>query len=167
VKYSGTQLAFAIDFLKKHPSTELVTIDLGGNDVGKLNDMCAGSFQCVLGGLVSTLESYDKNMEYIFSELRKVYDGPLLGVGIYNPYPGDSTAEWGLGKLNALLAAQLTAHGGTFVDGLAAFKAVSADPCKDGLLIMMPDGQCDIHPSPKGHEVLAAAVENALGSAPQ
>jgi lysophospholipase L1-like esterase len=167
VKYSGTQLAFAIDFLKKHPSTELVTIDLGGNDVGKLNDMCAGELSCVLGGLVSTLESYDKNMDYIFAELRKVYDGPLLGVGIYNPYPGDSTAEWGLGKLNTMLAARLTAHDGVFVDGLAAFKAVSADPCADGLLIMMPDGHCDIHPSAKGHEVLAAAVENTLSNAPQ
>ncbi|HUS28676.1 MAG TPA: SGNH/GDSL hydrolase family protein [Kofleriaceae bacterium] len=162
VKYTGTQLAFAIDFLRDHPNTELVTIDLGGNDVGKLNATCAGALPCILGGIVTTLEEYDRNMQYIFGELRKVYDGPLLGIGIYNPYPGDSTAEWGLGKLNTLLAAQLRTYDGTFVDGLAAFAAVSADPCADGLLIKMPDGTCDIHPSPKGHEILAAAVQNVL-----
>jgi lysophospholipase L1-like esterase len=161
--YKGTQLAFAIDFLRKHPGTTLVTIDLGGNDVGKLNEMCAGELTCILGGMVSTLHEYDANMHYIFSELRKVYDGPLVGIGIYNPYgAGDSTAEWGLGKLNSLMASQLQLHGGLFVDGLAAFKAVSADPCADGLIIKMPDGSCDIHPSPKGHEVLARAIEGVL-----
>jgi lysophospholipase L1-like esterase len=60
------------------------------------------------------------------------------------------------------MASQLQLHGGLFVDGLAAFKAVSADPCADGLIIKMPDGSCDIHPSPKGHEVLARAIEGVL-----
>ncbi|HTL33156.1 MAG TPA: SGNH/GDSL hydrolase family protein [Kofleriaceae bacterium] len=161
--YKGTQLAFAIDFLKKHPGTTLVTIDLGGNDVGKLNAECAGALTCILGGMVGTLESYDDNMHYILGELRKVYDGPLVGIGIYNPYGNaDSTAEWGLAKLNGLMSAQLAQYDGMFVDGLAAFHAVSADPCADGLLIKMPDGTCDIHPSPKGHEILAGAVETAL-----
>src|ERR1041385_4653158 len=51
VQYTGTQLAFAVDYLKKHPGTELVTIDLGGNDVGKLNDTCMGQFSCILAGV--------------------------------------------------------------------------------------------------------------------
>lgn len=161
--YKGTQLAFAVDFLKKHPGTTLVTIDLGGNDVGKLNAECAGALTCILGGMVGTLEAYDDNMHYILGELRKVYDGPLVGIGIYNPYgAGDSTAEWGLAKLNGLMSAQLQQYGGLYVDGLAAFRAVSADPCADGLIIKMPDGTCDIHPSPKGHEILAGAVETTL-----
>lgn len=164
VQYTGTQLAFAIDFLKQHPTTNLVTIDLGGNDVGKLNDTCAGATGCILAGVVGTLTAYDKNMQYILGELRKVYDGPLVTLGIYNPYPGDSTAEWGIGKLNSMLAAQAQSHGATFVDGAAAFSAVSADPCADGMLIKMDDGHCDIHPTPKGHEILAGAIEAALSS---
>ena len=162
VQYTGTQLAYAIDFLKEHPTTELVTIDLGGNDVGKLNDTCMGATGCILSGVVGTLTAYDKNMHYILGELRKVYDGPLVTLGIYNPYPGDSTAEWGIGKLNSVLAAQAQAHGALFVDGAAAFTAVSKDPCADGLLINMGDGHCDIHPTPKGHEILAGAVEAAM-----
>lgn len=163
VSYEGTQLAYAVDYLQTHPNTQLVTLDLGGNDVGKLNNMCAGSTTCIFSGIVGTLTDYDKNMGYIFSELRKVYKGPLVGLAIYNPYPTDTTAEWGLGKLNGLLAAQVASHDGIFVDGLAAFHAASPDPCKDGLLIAMPDGTCDIHPSPAGHKVLADAIEAAIG----
>jgi lysophospholipase L1-like esterase len=162
VDYNGTQLAFAIDYLKKHPNTELVTIDLGANDVSKLNRMCQAQFSCVLAGITTTLLDYDKNMNYILGELRKVYDGQLVGMGIYNPYPNDSTAEWGLGKLNGEFATELAAHDGVFVDGLAAFKTASADPCADGLLVKMPDGTCDIHPTAKGHEILATAIETTL-----
>ena len=34
--------------------------------------------------------------------------------------------------------------------------------CAAGLLIELPDGTCDIHPSPKGHERLARAVLDAI-----
>src|SRR5256885_868928 len=85
-----------------------------------LGDTCAGSTGCILAGVVGTLTAYDKNMQYILGELRKVYDGPLVTLGIYNPYPGDTTAEWGIGKLNATLAAQAQSHGAMFVDGAAA-----------------------------------------------
>lgn len=166
VSYSGTQLQYALDFLAHHPRTELVTIDLGANDVSKLNRMCNAQFSCVLAGIITTLQDYDKNMDNIFGEIRKVYDGPLVGLGIYNPYPNDSTAEWGLGKLNGILAMQLAKYDGVFVDGMAAFKGAAADPCADGLLVKMADGTCDIHPSPAGHTVLANAIDAAITGAP-
>src|SRR5207247_8660011 len=39
VRYRGTQMNFAIDFLRSHPNVRLVTIDLGANDVFVLQDL--------------------------------------------------------------------------------------------------------------------------------
>jgi lysophospholipase L1-like esterase len=33
-----------------------------------------------------------------------------------------------------------------------------------GLLIRLPDGTCNIHPSAAGHRLLAAAIANAIGA---
>jgi len=33
VRYNGTQLAFAVAYIRAHPGTQLVTIDIGGNDL--------------------------------------------------------------------------------------------------------------------------------------
>lgn len=160
VDYRGTQLAFAIEFLAAHPNTQLVTIDIGGNDASKLNDQCAGDAACVLGGFLGLLTDYGHNLDLIFGELRKVYDGPLVALAIYNPFPADSIAQYGLERLNAQLAAHVARFDGIYADGMRVFDGASGgDPCAGGLLIGMPDGSCDIHPSPSGHELLADAIE--------
>jgi len=38
------------------------------------------------------------------------------------------------------------------------------DACKAGLLIPLPEGGCDIHPSPKGRAVLVEAFRSALAA---
>ena len=52
--------------------------------------------------------------------------------------------------------------------GFAAFEGPSAafgvSPCAAGLLIKLPDGTCDIHPSPAGHLLLAQAIEDVAGA---
>jgi hypothetical protein len=40
--------------------------------------------------------------------------------------------------------------------------ATGGDPCAAGLLIRMPTGDCNIHPSAYGHVVLAHAIANAI-----
>jgi lysophospholipase L1-like esterase len=160
--YPGTQLAFALEFLKEHPNTQLVTIDIGANDAKKLQNECAGASSCVLGGFLGMLGEYVKHLDFIFSEIRKVYDGPLVALQIYNPLPADSLAVYGVERLNTTIATEVAKFDGTVADGFSAFTAVSADPCKDGLLIAMPDGTCDIHTSPRGDELLADAIDTAL-----
>ena len=162
VSYEGTQLAFAYDFLASHANTKLVTIDIGANDVSKLNDECKADAVCVLGGFVPLMLEYEHNLDIIFSELREVYDGPLVAMAIYNPYPTDPLAGYGLERLNALLAEHVAKYDGVFADAMAAFKAASSDPCKDGLLIAMPDGTCDIHPSAAGNAVLADSIDAVM-----
>jgi lysophospholipase L1-like esterase len=163
VAYDGPQLAFAIDFLANHPNTQLVTIDLGGNDISKLADSCALDPVCVLGGFVPMITAYRQNLDLIFGEIRRVYDGPLVALTIYNPFPREQSAQWGLEKINAVLAERVAAVDGVVADGMAAFNAASGgDPCAAGLLIAMPDGTCDVHPSPAGDAVLALEIEAAL-----
>jgi len=70
--------------------------------------------------------------------------------------------------LDSVLAGVTTANGGIVADGLDAFKGPSlsfgGDPCAAGLLIKLPDGTCNIHPSPTGHRLLAAAIAEAIGA---
>ena len=164
VAYPGTQLDFALAFLADHPGTELVTIDLGGNDVSRLNDLCAGDVGCLLEGFGPMLVDYSNNLDAIFAALRDVYHGPLVALTIYNPKPDDPTYQLGLERLNAALVARALEHGGLVADGLAAFATAAGggDPCAAGLLIAMADGTCDVHPSARGDQVLADAIEAVL-----
>jgi lysophospholipase L1-like esterase len=165
VQYDGTQLAFALDFLRKHPGTQLVTIDIGGNDAGHLNNVCAADPACILAGFVGMLTDYGNNLDVILGELRKVYDGPIVGLSIYNPKPTDTVFEYGLERLDQVFADKLAAWDAILADGRVAFATASNnDPCAGGLLIKMPDGTCDVHPTPKGDTVLADAIQAAIAA---
>lgn len=163
VAYQGTQLQAAVDYLANAPDTQLVTIDIGANDVFLLDHLCGRDLPCILANFVTTMGDYERNVDFIFKQLRKVYDGPLVALTIYNPYPTDQTAQYALEKIDLALAELIHAHGGILADGMAAFAAASSgDPCKAGLLIAMPDGTCDVHPTEKGARVLADALEASL-----
>jgi hypothetical protein len=112
------------------------------------------------------ITEYNKNLDVIFRTIRDVYDGPLVALTIYNPYPGDTGARFGLEKINAALAERIAQFDGVVADGMAAFDSASGatDPCAAGLLIKMPDGTCDVHPSPAGDVVLGRAIEDAVSS---
>lgn len=70
--------------------------------------------------------------------------------------------------LNSVLAGVAAQFGGVVADGFGAFQVASAgfggDPCAAGLLIRLPDGTCNIHPSPEGHQLLADAIATAIGA---
>ena len=165
VAYDGTQLQAAVEFLATTPDTELVTIDIGANDVFLLDHLCGRDFACILSNFVATMGDYERNVEFIMAQLRKVYSGPLVALSIYNPYPADATAQYALEKIDAALAEKITAHGGVLADGMTAFAfAGNGDPCKAGLLIDLGDGTCDVHPTPAGAKVLADAIEAVLAA---
>ncbi len=167
VAYDGTQLQAAVAYLARSPDTQLVTIDIGANDVFLLDHLCGRDYTCILSNLVTTMSDYHRNLEFTFSELRRVYDGPLVALTIYNPYPSDRTAQYAIGQIDTALASIVAAHGGVVADGMTSFEAAShGDPCKAGLLIAMPDGTCDVHPTPAGAQVLADAIDAAVAHAP-
>jgi lysophospholipase L1-like esterase len=161
--YEGTQLAAAMEHISAHPETSIVTIDIGANDVFLLDHVCNRDLTCILTGFVTLIDQYNRNLDAIFDRLRTHYDGPLVALTIYNPFPVDTTAQYAIEQINAALATKVNNYGGIVAEGMAAFAAAgNGDPCKAGLLIAMPDGTCDVHPTPEGAAVLADAIEAAL-----
>lgn len=168
VDYPGTQLSFAISQLSTNKHIDLVTLGIGSNDVLLLLAQCATAsspIDCTNAGLPGVLQTYAQNFAQILSAIRTQgnYSGTLILVKYYSPTIAlIPVAE----ALNSVMVSVGSKFGARFADGFLAFQLASApyggDPCKAGLLITVPNGTCDIHPSPLGRDLLAAAVEVAL-----
>ena len=178
VAYSSTQLDFATSFLKAHPHTRLVTIDLGANDVFALQFACAQTAspaQCIQSGLPGVLGTIGLNMETILGELRATgYKGIIVVANYYSLDFSDPQQNQLSAAVNAVLAGAASANGAVIADVFTAFK--NAIPttltggnftCKAGLLNVDPQNQlaCDIHASQSGHRLMAKAVAAAYAAA--
>jgi hypothetical protein len=68
--------------------------------------------------------------------------------------------------LNAVTTKVTHAFRGTTADGFTAFAKVAAgsggDTCAAGLLIVLPTGGCNIHPSTVGAQLLASTLVSAV-----
>ena len=100
------------------------------------------------------------------------YHGRLVALTYYSLSYSDPTQVAGTEALNSAIASVTEKFGGKVADGFAAFQepseAFGGSPCAAGLLIKLPDGTCNIHPSPAGHLLLAKAIEDvAEARAPQ
>ncbi|WP_037323013.1 SGNH/GDSL hydrolase family protein [Amycolatopsis thermoflava] len=166
VSYSGTQLEYAVWFLKTHPRTRLVTIDIGANDLFVCQQTTPD--QCTGASFPVELQRISRNLTTIFAALRGAarYRHDLVLVSYYALDYRDPVAVAQVQALNAALAGPTLRFGGVVADGFGAFQEASrstgGDPCAAGLLIALPTGGCDVHPTAKGHAVLAGAVEDAV-----
>jgi lysophospholipase L1-like esterase len=168
VKYSGSQLAFAVKFLKSHPDTRLVSLMIGANDAficeATTKDECVSEFPALLA-------SIEKNVATILRAVRSDagYKGQIV---ILNYYSTDYTSAVGDAASQALDAAQDSAakpFGVEIANGYGAFRLASTHsgdkPCTAGLLTQLTGaatGTCGVHPSVAGQAVLALAVEEAI-----
>ena len=169
VQYQGTQMAYALRYLAVHKHTQLITINIGANDAflcqETTTDHCSSPLE-----LVGVANEIAGNLTTIFHDLRVVagYSGPIVVLTYYSLSYVDPAVLAGAQFLDSVLAGVTTANGGIVADGLDAFKGPSlsfgGDPCAAGLLIKLPDGTCNIHPSPAGHRLLAAAIAEAIGA---
>ena len=164
--YTGSQLDFAVKYLSTHPTTSLVTIDVGANDVFKLITICGGrNTACFANGISAVLANIDANLRFIFGEIRNVahYHHALVVLTYYALSYDPTTAADTL-ALNAPISDAATAYGGIVASGFAAFEgpAAGGSSCAAGLLIVLPRGSCDVHPSPMGRNLLAGAVVDAI-----
>ena len=171
VQYKGTQMEYALKYLAVHRHTQLVTIDIGANDAflcqETTTDQCSSPAE-----LAALLEKIQANLTAIYAQIRDVanYQGPLVALTYYSlDYTGPAQ-EAGVQALNSVIASVTVAFGGQVADGFAAFEgpsmAAGGSPCAAGLLIKLPDGTCNIHPSPAGHLLLAQAIEEVIGALP-
>lgn len=169
VQYGGTQMVYALRYLAVHRHTRLVTIDIGANDVflcqETTTDGCTSPAE-----LGAVLQEIHANLTAIYTQIRDVahYQGPLVALTYYSLSYSDPTEVAGVKLLDSVIASVTQAFGGKVADGFAAFQGPSAafggDPCAAGLLIKLPGGSCNIHPSPAGHMLLAQAIEDVVGS---
>lgn len=166
--YQGPQMDFAQAQLLANKHIDLVTLSIGGNDLSILQKKCAlqgpALFSgCVMEGLEPVLEAYAKNLTEILTRIRvnANYKGTLVLVTYYSP-SADPQFIGAVGALNEVMVAVGARFDAKIADGFLAFQIASAfhggDPCTAGLLVRFPDGTCDIHPSARGRDLIAAAV---------
>jgi lysophospholipase L1-like esterase len=168
VSYSGTQMDYAVQYLKSHPTTGLVTIDIGINDLGVLLRDCLGNIACALAGFPNVLTAYQDHLTTIYTRIRVEagYKGPLVAVTAYAVNYTDPVQTPAIATLDGVLSAVTAAFGGKVADAFAAFGAAAAthsgDVCPTGLLVKLPNNTCDTHPSAKGQALIADLILELL-----
>ncbi len=174
-QYSTSQLDFALQYLTSHPTVRLVTMDIGANDIFKLEFECGGmATACFNAGLPAVLTGIGANLRFIYGEIRNVahYHHALVTLTYYS-LSYDTATALGTEALNAPIIDATHAFGGIVASGFDAFKgpanAAGGSSCAAGLLIVLSTSplSCDVHPTPLGRDLLAAAVVKAIvGSCP-
>ncbi|MGC8465250.1 MAG: SGNH/GDSL hydrolase family protein [Acidimicrobiales bacterium] len=173
VHYSGSQLGFAVNYLRSHPQTELVSIDIGANDL-RLCQLTTRE-QCRSAAERARLDtSLRKNLGVIYHSIRVVagYRGPIVALAYYPLLINGRIAISATEEINSVIDQATLAAGGWIADGFTAFVSASApyggDQCAAGLQIRYrvnsSDGRfiCNIHPSPLGDRLIARAILTTL-----
>ncbi len=174
VSYSGPQIDYATAFLKSHPNTHIVTIQLGGNDLADVQLTCKGDPTCELTNLPGTLAQLAANLGTAIARIRGTgYSVEIVLVNYYAFNYTNLLQTAGFGALASTIATVAAASPNVEVaDAFKAFALVSApfngDTCAAGLRIKLNSfnpqtgDTCDVHPTFVGHAVLAGAVFAAL-----
>jgi lysophospholipase L1-like esterase len=167
--YPVTQLQFAVDQLTANKHIELVTLGIGSNDVFLLQRDCQSNpnpVACFNTGFPLLLENYANNLIKILTAIRSQagYTGRLVLLGYYSPSAELIPVAIALNTVTAVIGARF---GTIYADGFTAFQLAAIDfggnVCNAGLLIHLDATTCDIHPSPKGRDLLAATVLASIG----
>jgi lysophospholipase L1-like esterase len=172
-----TQLAEAVRFLDAHKGkVELVTIDIGGNDLG----FCLFVAADVEGCLASVYTTVAINLDLILDELQAAASPAtaIVGMTYYNPaacvyFLGDTPTALLTSSvvqaLNATLVSVYAAHGVPVADVAGAFDvgegiALEATAALNWTWFCSADHFGDVHPNDAGYEVIAQAFLDVLGS---
>jgi lysophospholipase L1-like esterase len=174
VSYNSTQLAYALEFLKSHRETRLVSVGLGANDVLLLRTACQGDPTCIGTELPTVLAGVSANMETILSDLRATgFTGTIIVVNYYSVDYSDPTETALTSALNDALAAAAAQAGGVVADVFTAFQTatvpVQGKTCNAGLLngsfSQANQFTCDIHPSQSGQMLIGKVVAETFAAA--
>ena len=167
VKYSGSQLDYAVSYLKKHKNVRLVSLMIGANDFFLCQettaDHCASlPEEAAVGAAIS------KNIKTILSGIRNKahYGGQIAIVNYYSLNYSDAADDTESQLLNSTQDAAAKPFHVIIVDGYGELQAASAhsgaNTCTAGLLTQLSTGGCGIHPSYAGQSLLAQALEKAI-----
>src|SRR5450759_2274728 len=135
-------------------------MDIGANDVFKAGCTTLAYLSGVLAGI-------EANLRFIYGQIRNVahYQHALVTLTYYSLSYDPATAA-STESANAPIIAATLAFGGKVASGFDAFRgpalAAGGSSCAASLLIVLSPGVCDVHPTPKGRDLLAKAVVNAI-----
>ncbi|HEX3566369.1 MAG TPA: SGNH/GDSL hydrolase family protein [Acidimicrobiales bacterium] len=183
----GTQLATAVDFLRDHPTTVLVTVDLGFNNMRS----------CIVAGQIDqpcvdqSISLVEQQLPVILSALRAAGSPGLriVGIGHYDPYLGSYLrgptgrvlAPESLDAISGLdqaLRSIYAASGIPMADVAGSFNTASTNPTMMSGVGMVPRDVARIctltwmcaakpfgpnqHPNDDGYRVISQAIMAAL-----
>jgi lysophospholipase L1-like esterase len=156
--YSGTQLQAALDAVRSDRQVSLISIQGGGNEISLCLDRPAKFDRCVADAVPKVAGS----LRQAVTQLRAAgYQGRVVLVG-YHLVPG---LEAPLRRLNGAIERAARDRHVAFADAAVPFDRYAqqhhGDLCTAGLLVVLPDGSCDLHPSRIGQGLYADAVLDA------
>ena len=165
VSYQGSQLHFAVRFLKQHADTRLVSLMIGANDGFLCQATTADHCASELPGVLAKISA---NVTTILSRIRNAggYHNQIVIVNYYSTNYADPTANAQSQALNKAMDSAAAPFGVVVADGYSTFEHAAAqaggDTCAAGLLTTLTTGGCGVHPSVAGQELLAGAVERVV-----
>jgi lysophospholipase L1-like esterase len=166
VHYSGSQLAFAVRFLKRHPDTRLVSLMIGANDAF----MCEQNGGCTTAAeRRAVLAKISRNTRRIFSAIRHEarYHGHLAIVEYYSLDYSSPAMNAFSQSINQAMREAGRRFGVVVADGFRELRVAAVhsggSTCNAGLLTQLgKPGDCGIHPSFAGQALLADALLQAI-----
>jgi lysophospholipase L1-like esterase len=168
VRYKGSQLAYAVKFLRGHRNTRLVSLMVGANDLflcqKTTSDACGSAAE--QGAVLTKLAA---NLRKILSRIRNTahYRGQLAIVTYYSLDYSSATINAITAGLNGTLRKAARRFHVVVADGFGTLRAAAAhsggSTCNAGLLTQLGrPGTCGVHPSYAGSALLAQALTKAI-----
>jgi lysophospholipase L1-like esterase len=180
VAYTGTQLSFAVNYLKANPRTRLVTLNLDANDLFRLMSGPSSDFWPPSGCYTPDIAAYFsttgsvpgcavQNLETIFKAIRATgYTGLIVALTYYSLDYSDPVQVGAFLLNGAMETAAAHSDHVLVADGFKAWKpftaAFAGSSCNAGLLIRVSATECNIHPSPAGRDLLAGAIVQTIAA---
>ncbi|SEP22732.1 SGNH/GDSL hydrolase family protein [Trujillonella endophytica] len=156
--YDGAQVEAAVRALENSSEVELVTLQLGANDIV----VCGANLECsTREGVAAMAEQARENLDTALTALREDggYEGTIVVVN-YSAYKyeADNPELAVIEALNAAIADAAGAHDAVVADAFEAFRTAAEEDGGDvrraGLV--HPD---DTHPTAVGQRLIARTVE--------
>jgi lysophospholipase L1-like esterase len=168
VHYSGSQLAYAISYLKAHKNVRLVSLMIGANDffvcVRTTKDGCTSGAE-----IAALLKKISSNVKVILSAIRNKahYKGQLAIVNYYSLNYASTTSNLQSQTLNSNVDSAAKPFHVEIANGYAELQAAAlhfgGSTCGAGLLTQLGSpGNCGVHPSYAGQALLAQALAKAV-----
>jgi len=168
VHYTGSQLAFAVGYLRSHHNVRLVSLMIGANDFfvcqTTTKDRCASNAE-----RASVMTAVESNIRRILSAVRNQahYKGQLVVVNYYALSYASPAIIAQSALLNRTQDAAAKGFKVAIADGFGLLRAAAAhseggNTCAAGLLTQLSTGGCGIHPSYAGQALLAQAVARVI-----